>query len=418
MTAYHPSPIAIAVLLAWSVPAPSRAADEPGRSGTAVLPGPVFSALLTDATTATGRVVRLGPADVVLRVEEDDEDAERVIPFDTLVKLTRDGIPPPPIPPEGTLVLFPEGDRLRGIIGTADETTLEVTSDVLTDREIPLEAPLGVVLTAPAEAEALDALLTKLREDPRTSEVLWLANGDRLTGGLLALGAETIALQGDDGKVEVARTGAIALAFDPALVDYPRPRGIFLELTLADGTRLGVAGAHLEKGEVLATTRFGAPLRVPLADLVRVHVRGGAVTYLSERAEAAVQYVPYVGPTRPYRRDATVEGRPFVLSGQPYDRGLGAQSRTLLAYKLEPGDRRFQAMVGVDDRAGPLGSVSFRVLVDGRERFASPPLAARDPPRTIDIDVAGAKLLILLTEFGRRGGVRDLGDWVEARVVR
>ena len=94
------------------------------------------------------------------------------------------------------------------------------------------------------------------------------------------------------------------------------------------------------------------------------------------------------------------------------------QSRTLLAYRLTPGDRRFQALVGLDDGAGPLGSVVFRVLVDGHERFASPPMSVRDTPKSIDIDVAGANSLILVTEFGERGEIRDIADWVEARLIR
>lgn len=106
------------------------------------------------------------------------------------------------------------------------------------------------------------------------------------------------------------------------------------------------------------------------------------------------------------------------LSGQDYDRGIGTQSRTLLAYRLKPGDRRFQALVGLDDRAGSLGSVVFRVIVDGETRFASSPLSSRDAPRPIDVDVNGAKILILITEFGERGGVRDLADWAEARIIR
>ena len=72
---------------------------------------------------------------------------------------------------------------------------------------------------------------------------------------------------------------------------------------------------------------------------------------------------------------------------------MGTQSTTLLAYRIEPGDRRFQALVGVDERAGPLGSVVFRVLVDGKERFKTPPMTDHDPPRPIDVDLAGAKYL-------------------------
>jgi hypothetical protein len=106
------------------------------------------------------------------------------------------------------------------------------------------------------------------------------------------------------------------------------------------------------------------------------------------------------------------------LAGQEYDRGIGAQSRTLLAYRVEPGDRRFQATVGVDERAGPLGSVVFAVLVDGKEQIRTSAMTDRDPPRTIDLDLTGAKFVILATEFGDRGDVRDLADWVEARMIR
>ena len=108
----------------------------------------------------------------------------------------------------------------------------------------------------------------------------------------------------------------------------------------------------------------------------------------------------------------------FSLAGQFFDRGIGTQSRTLIAYEVEAGDRRFQALVGVDERAGPLGSVVFRVLVDGKETFKTTPLADHDAPQAIDVDLTGARFLILDTAFGDRGDVCDLADWVEARVIR
>ena len=60
----------------------------------------------------------------------------------------------------------------------------------------------------------------------------------------------------------------------------------------------------------------------------------------------------------------------------------------------------------------------FRVLTDRNPRFTSPPMNCRDAPLAIDIDLSEAKLLILITEFGERGDVRDLADWVEARIIR
>ena len=109
-------------------------------------------------------------------------------------------------------------------------------------------------------------------------------------------------------------------------------------------------------------------------------------------------------------------GRPPVPARgrSDYDRGLGTQSRTLLAYRLDPGDRRFQALVGLDDRAGPLGSVVFRVLVDGKERSSRRRCRSATRPGRSTSTWPGRRLLILVTEFGERGEVRDFADWVEA----
>ena len=142
------------------------------------------------------------------------------------------------------------------------------------------------------------------------------------------------------------------------------------------------------------------------------------MVYLSERQPARAQYEEYVGPTLPFRADRAVDGLPIRLGGQTFDRGIGTQSRTLLAYRIQPGDRRFQALIGVNERAGPLGSVVFRVFIDRQERFKSPAMTERDPPKPLDIDLAGGKILILVTEFGDRGNVRDLADWAEARIIR
>lgn len=157
------------------------------------------------------------------------------------------------------------------------------------------------------------------------------------------------------------------------LVAYPLPNSDFLELTLKDGSRLGVTEARLDDSTVLATTRFGQPLKVSLSEVVRVHVRSKSIVYLSEREPIRVSYVPYVGPIREIRVNRTVDGHYFQLAGQTFDRGLGMQSTTLVAYVLKPGDRRFQALVGVDERAGPLGSVVFRVLIDSTDASELPP---------------------------------------------
>lgn len=393
------------------------AAAEPTTGGGTVPSDPIFSALLTDGSVSSGRIRKIGPTGDLTLVPP--RGAERTIPFSNLVRLSREGIPAPGAP-EQQFVLLGDGDRLyRAVIGAASETKLEVQSLTFGKLAIPLESLAGLVLDPPDDEDASFDLVNRVRTEPRGAEILWLApNGDRLSGGFLGLDEKSVKFEPSTGPITIDLAKVVALGFDASLVVYPKPEGPFVELTSTDGSRLGVTQLKLEQGEVVATTRFGAPIRLALNDLVHLHARSGALEYLTERDVADAKYVPYVGPTRPFRRNSTVDGHPLRLAGRTYDRGLGTQSRTLLAYRLKPGDRRFQALVGLDDRAGPLGSVVFRVLVDAQERFVSPPISSRDTPRSVDVDLTGAKLLILITEFGERGEVRDFADWVEARILR
>lgn len=375
-----------------------------------------FKALQIDGREATGRIASFDGSRVTLATKE---GKKQVLPFDRLVKLTRE-TPSPIVPGESSqVVLLGDGDRLmRAAIGTATDASLEVRSELLGKLDLPIDSILGLVIAVPGQSGALDEWLERVQVQARSSEVVWLNNGDRLAGSFLGMDERNVKLQVDQKPLEVDRNGIIAVGFDPKLLHYPRPKGPFLEATLGDGTRLGLTSIKITETGIEATTRFGQPIRFPLSELSRLHARSSSVVYLSERQPAQARYEQYVGPTLPFRIDRAVDGHPIRLAGQEYDRGLGTQSRTLLAYGIQPGDRRFQALIGVDERAGPLGSVVFRVFVDRQERFKSPAMTDRNPPRALDIDLEGGKILILVTEFGDRGNVRDLADWAEARIIR
>jgi hypothetical protein len=377
---------------------------------------PVFNGLRTDGKPITGRIVEITADKITLA---SDENTKQEVLVRSMFKLTRDARVSTPAP-EGSHVLLPEGDRLmRVIVGGTTETGFEAQSQsALGNLTIPLDCVLGLVLTSPTESDAFDQLWNRVAYEPRSSEVVWTVNGDRLSGGFLGLNDRAVKLQVDSKPVEVDRTGVVAVGFDASLVSYPPRDAHYLDLTLADGSRLGVTNAQVEKGQLVAKARFGQSIRVPLQDLVRIDFRSDAVVFLSERKVDAQNNSGFLGAPRPMRIDRTVDGHGFLLGGQAYDRGLGTQSQTLLGYRLKPGDRRFQALVGVDDRAGPLGSVVFRVLTDLHPRVTTPAMTCRNAPVEIDIDISEAKLLILATEFGERGDVRDLADWVEARIIR
>lgn len=400
----------VALLAAPDGPAAS------GADGPALASEPSFRVQLTDGRTLRGRIRAIGPGGTLALEGSETGD----LPLERAVSLSRtDAVPS--AGGEGSIVLLPDGDRLRGVVGAGEDDQLRLIATGLgeTAVSVPLTAMQGVVLAPSGDAEAWWRLVRRVRQEKRDGEVLWLANGDRLAGSLLGIGRDKIEFQGDAGAVSVPRGTVEAIGFDPALVRYPRPDSTYLEVTLLDGSRLGVSGARTERGQIVAQTRFGTEVRIGLARVARVHVRGDSVAYLSERPETAAQYLGYLGEhPGVYGRDTTWDGHPLRLGGEPFDRGLGMLPRTLLAYRLDPADLRFQATAGLDERAGPLGSVVFRVLVDGRERFNSGPLTPGRAPVAVDVDVSGGRTLILDTEFGERGDVHDQADWAEARLVR
>jgi len=95
-----------------------------------------------------------------------------------------------------------------------------------------------------------------------------LLHHHRLEGGLLGLSEKTIEFQSGKDPLKLDRSG-------------------FYELTLSDGSRLGVTGPRVEEGHLVAETRFGATIRPTLSEVMRLHARTPSVVYLSERTVPA-----------------------------------------------------------------------------------------------------------------------------------
>jgi len=381
---------------------------------------PSFAAILTDQSQLEGKVESFqfdasGAGKLTIVGRE-----SRVVPLAELVKLSRLDQVAPSVPTGAATLILPGRDQLQMQMGVSDATSLGVTPSWSpgTSVRVPLDCPLGVLFTPPADRKALNDLVQAMRDPERAGEVLWLGNGDRKDGSFLGIDAERIQFDSGAGLAAIDRTAVNALGFDPALAHYPEPVGPYLELLLLDGSRLGALSCQLNGTQLSFKSRFGADLVVPFSNLVSATVLNGSVSYLAERDPAAAQFVPYLDShPMTYGRNLTWDGYPLRLSDTSYERGLGTLPRTLLAYRLGPGDRRFQATIGQDVRAGDLGSLTFRILVDRKEVYVSPPVTKRDRPIPVDIDIQGGGLLILITEFGERGDVQDSGVWADARII-
>lgn len=113
-------------------------------------------------------------------------------------------------------------------------------------------------------------------------------------------------------------------------------------------------------------------------------------------------------------------GRPLLIAGQEYQRGLLAHAASKVAVYLDSPGRTFSAVVGLDSneqtRPG-LGSVVFSVTAGGKAAFQSPVLREGMKGVPVNVELGGATSLVLEANDAGDGIASDHADWADAKVV-
>jgi hypothetical protein len=132
---------------------------------------------------------------------------------------------------------------------------------------------------------------------------------------------------------------------------------------------------------------------------------------------------------RPWRRNASVEGLELVSGKMGAEQGVGTSSYSAIAFQLPSGVKEFSAWVGLDRRVGNGGCVKLKIQKD---ELNSPSVwesdflvGGKEPVRVGPFNIAGAKRLILVTDFahdGRPAGadpldIRDHVAWLNPLVT-
>jgi alpha-galactosidase len=124
----------------------------------------------------------------------------------------------------------------------------------------------------------------------------------------------------------------------------------------------------------------------------------------------------YVG--RSIRPGKSTRNTPIAVAGAAYQHGLGVTSNTELWYDLGGAATRLQAVGAIDDaRKTGQGSVTFEVWLDGKLAFTSGPVKSGEPGKPIDVDLTGARQMVLVTGDAGDSNRDDDADWAGAVVV-
>jgi hypothetical protein len=292
--------------------------------------------------------------------------------------------------------------------------------------EVAIDEVAAVQLAPPSPE--FDQVWTQAQADQAASDRLVLRNKqandkfDYLAGVVHDVGAE--GLQFDLGGLrEVKRERVAGIVYFRAARANPRQTA---GLVHDRGGGVWAAGRiALAEGRLVLEVA-GQQRSLDWADVRSIDYSAGKIQALAELALESRHWTPFLGTAADFgglaaffepRVDASFGGGPLRLGGKEYARGLAVRSRTELSYRLPAGARRFQATVGIDDRYAPRGHVRLQVFGDAQPLFDEP-VAGGAGPKTLDLDIAGARRLKIVVDFGEGGDVADHLNLCEARVTQ
>lgn len=113
----------------------------------------------------------------------------------------------------------------------------------------------------------------------------------------------------------------------------------------------------------------------------------------------------------------SVGNHTITLSGKTYAHGVGTHATSIAKINLTGQAKSFQATVGLDDEANAPGSIQFVVRVDGKVAAQTPIMHKGDAPQDINVDLTGAKSMILEVNDGGDGIDNDHADWADAKFI-
>ncbi len=116
-------------------------------------------------------------------------------------------------------------------------------------------------------------------------------------------------------------------------------------------------------------------------------------------------------------RDQSVDGHGLSIGGKRYAHGLGTHAVSEFRIALGGKAERFTASVGVDDEVEQAGSVTFKVIGDGKTLWESAVLRGGDAAKEVSVDLTGVRTLLLAVGDGGDDVNSDHADWAEAKLV-
>lgn len=245
--------------------------------------------------------------------------------------------------------------------------------------------------------------------DTGEDDVVFLASGNKIKGGILEITGERLVITQEsteaDLPVDYTEVGAVKLFQDEEEKPADELRG---KCYLSDGCILTGRIDSYDGKALSITSSLAGSYKVPAEFIERLYFIGGHIDFLSDMETVSVQETPFVDvPGRKpaffysMRRDRTVVGgKTISIRGREFMKGLGMMARTEATFKLGGEYETFFSWIGLDDEGKKgLGLVDFVVMADGKEIFRKEKVKPDHKPEMVKLDVEGVDNLTLIVDF-------------------
>lgn len=335
-------------------------------------------------------------------------------------------------------VWMSDGSWLAGELRFDQPEMLTVDSDWLQSVQVALPNLRGLVWNPPASLPAWVKLQEQMLASQGSQDTLWLTNRRKISGVIRWLA------DGEQNRLEVDTAGRVislamdevrAIVFSPTLAGRLPAYSAGFQVGLVDGSLLNVSAMSPAAGTVTlqmhSSLQFTSldPPRGFAQSVVYLASMQHAADHLSQRRPASYRQLSDSTLTWPLGEDRSVFGLPLANPQGLLFRGLAMHSDSQAAYRWDGSAGRLLAEVQM---APPqpaahsrLGSVRCQVMLarDGALESVSDfslsraTDAADQQSKLLDVDVTGAKLIVLVVESSDYGQYADHVQWLDARIA-
>jgi hypothetical protein len=398
----------------------------------AVSPVMEVEATLLDETTVAGSLASLSAAEVVVAAA----DGPRSLATSDLLRLEFGAAQSTPAAaePPAAWVELADGSRLAAFGFQRQEGVARWRSAAGVELAVDMRQIRSVVWQ-PLSAAA-EALWEETSDKELTGDLLLINKrqreaADYLLGVVGAVRADRLEFAWEGETIEVGLEKAAAIRFfQSAARDLPPSTA---RAALRDGSQVAARTLALDQGRLTVESPAGLSLTVPLDEVAALDFSLGKFNYISDMEPALFAWTPLLDlpPASTlarrlgdYRRDASFAGSSIMLrtptasrDGAPlqtFAKGLAVRSRSELVYRVPDDMRRFQTLAGIDPAAATEGHVWLEVWGDDRLLWEGA-IAGTADPIALDLDLAGARRLRLVVDYGDN---LDFGDRVHLANAR